>query len=193
MTDWLSKLHDNVIYCKLWLVDLMHERGKQWRQMKKNPRNNWVAVCHDDEHAYIVGMYLSMYICPTVWSMGRRGALAVDRGPVPAYQWDRRRHFWESSPHPADYFPSGPKPRWSQNYGGGTLPTASPACNHNIQTLTFKHTTSKLCTFCDQTSLLHFSTVVYWLILASFLFEYSHRFWLLTMIKKTHKVMLILC
>lgn len=84
------------------------------------------------------GQCLSMYVCPTVWSIGLMTAPAVDRGPVPEHQWDRRRHSGESSPPEADYFPSGPKPRWSQNYEGGTLPTASPSCNHSIQTLTFR-------------------------------------------------------
>lgn len=98
---------------------------------------------------HIMGMYLSVYVCPTVRPTGLMSVPAVDRGPVPEHQWDRRRHLGESSPTLADYSPSGLKPRWSQNYEGGTLPTSSPACNHNIQILTFRHTTYELCAFCD--------------------------------------------
>ena len=66
-------------------------------------------------------------------------APAAATGPVPGPESDRRRYLVESSPFPVDYFPSGPKPRSSRSYEDGTLPTASPAWEHNTQTLEFRY------------------------------------------------------
>lgn len=91
-------------------------------------------------HVHVFGN-LSILVCPTLQPICDTSAPFVDRGPVPEHPRDRRRHLGGSSPPPADCFPSGWKPRWSQHYQGGTLPTSSPACNHNIRTLKFLHRT----------------------------------------------------
>lgn len=69
-----------------------------------------------------------------VRSIVRSTAPAVDGGQATQRQLDRRRYLGESSSSPADYSPNGPRPSWSQNYQGGTHPTASPSCNESVGT-----------------------------------------------------------
>lgn len=55
-----------------------------------------------------VHIYCPMSVRPTARSIGCMTAPAVDRGPVPEYQLDRRRLFGGSCPPEENYFPSGP-------------------------------------------------------------------------------------